>query len=342
MTEQTTPDIRVYTQKIWIATSIVALVFLFIWFIQATFSVLLLILAGALVALYFKGLSGLFHRKLHIPPKASLLIAVIATLLLLTFFLWFAGSRVQEQVTQLTDTLPAAIERFRSEINGSTIGQKAMQHFESAGQAKKLTGTIQSFFSSTFGILGDVYVVFFLAIFFTVSPGIYIKGFLKLIPPNGRQKAATILQETGTTLTKWLKGKLFAMLVVTILTAVGLLIMGVPMALALALIAGILSFIPNFGPLIAIVPAVLIGLLEGPTTALMVGGLYILVQVLESNFITPKIQQRLIDIPPALIILAQVFMGVLSGGWALLLATPIVVIVMVILQNLYIKQAESK
>ena len=144
----------------------------------------------------------------------------------------------------------------------------------------------------------------------------------------------------SSTLTKWLKGKIFSMFVVFILTAIGLVIMGIPMWLVLSLIAGLLSFVPNFGPLIALIPAVLIGLMEGPTTALMVLGLYMLVQVLESNLITPQIQQRLINIPPALIIIAQLVMSVLIGGWGLVLATALTAIVMVVLQELYIKKQE--
>ena len=110
------------------------------------------------------------------------------------------------------------------------------------------------------------------------------------------------------------------------------------MWLALALIAGILSFIPNFGPLIALIPAVLVGLMEGPVTAGLVAGLYILVQVIESNFITPVVENKLINIPPALIIISQLVMGILTGGWGLLLASPLMVIVMVVVKETYIKR----
>ena len=90
------------------------------------------------------------------------------------------------------------------------------------------------------------------------------------------------------------------MFVVFVLTSIGLLIIGVPLWLVLAIIAGLLNFIPNFGPLIAMIPAVLVGLLQGPQTALLIAGLYMLVQFLESNLITPTVQQKLVSIPPAL------------------------------------------
>ncbi len=114
-----------------------------------------------------------------------------------------------------------------------------------------------------------------------------------------------------------------------------------PLWLVLALLAGLLSFIPNFGPLLALIPAVLIGLMESPTTAAIVAGLYILIQFVESNFITTLVQQKLISMPPALIIIAQLLMGALTGGWGLVLATPLTVIVMVLVQELYINKMEK-
>jgi predicted PurR-regulated permease PerM len=333
-----TDTTRDFKKKVWTAVAIVALVVILLWILKATFNVLLLVLAGALIALYFRGLAGLLHRKLHVPQKGSLAISTIGSLLLLIGFFWFAGSRIQQQAVQLSDTLPSAIENFKQQLSQNPIGQRVLQKAQSGDSMKKATTVAQSFFRSTFGVLGDVYVVLFLGIFFTVSPKLYINGFLKLIPPKSKERAGEVVNTIGSSLTKWLKGKLFAMLVVAILTAIGLLIIGMPMAFTLALIAGLLNFIPNFGPLIAMVPAVLVGLMQGPTTALLVAGLYILVQVLESNVITPQIQKKLINIPPALIIIAQLLMGVLTGGWGLLLATPLMLIVMLLVQELYIKK----
>lgn len=108
------------------------------------------------------------------------------------------------------------------------------------------------------------------------------------------------------------------------------------MWLVLSIIAGILNFIPNFGPLIAMIPAVLVGFMQGTTTAAIVAGMYIVIQVVESNFITPMVQQKLVDIPPALIISAQLLISPLTGGWGLVLATPLMLILMILIQKLYI------
>lgn len=324
-----------FTRKVWITVSIVALFVIIIWIVKITFNAFLLILAGVLIALYFHGLSSLMQNKLSVPKKISLPVAIIGSLLLLVLFFWFAGDRIQAQADGLSETLPSAYENFKQKVADHPVGKKLIDNLPSPDSGKAAT-VFTTFFSTTFGVLGDLYVVIFLGIFFISSPKIYIDGFLKLIPKPGKRKASNVLDSLGYTLTKWLKGKILSMTVVFGLTAIGLLIMDVPLWLVLSLLAGLLSFVPNFGPLIAIIPAVLIGFMESGTTALLILGLYMLVQVLESNLITPKIQKKLINMPPALIITAQLFMGLLSGGWGLVLATPMVAILIVLLDKLYI------
>ena len=330
-----------FTKKVWIVGGIFALIVVVLLLIKATISVFLLILAGVLIAVFFRGLSGLICRKTHWKEGICLAISVIGTLLLIVALFWLVGAKVQSQVQELSDTLPSTIENAKSQLNQNPIGQKVVKKVSSPGSMKKAQVVAGKFFQTTFGVFGDLYVVLFLGIFFTVSPDVYKKGLVKLVPKKNRQKANDIVTKLGDNLKKWLKGKFFAMFVVFVLTAAGLLIIGMPMWLVLALIAGILNFIPNFGPLIALIPALLVALMQGPVTAAIVAGLYILVQVLESNFITPMVQQKLISIPPALIIIAQLLVAPLTGGWGLVLATPLMVIIMVLVQELYIQKQEA-
>ena len=145
-------------------------------------------------------------------------------------------------------------------------------------------------------MFGDLYVVLFIGIFFTVSPKTYSNGVVKLIPTNSQDKANEVLNKLGEQLCNWLKGKLLPMLIVFFLTAIGLAALGIPLWLVLAFLAGLLSFIPNFGPTIALIPAVLLTLSQSPEKALLVIGFYMLIQFIESNFITTLIQKKLINI----------------------------------------------
>lgn len=327
-----------FVQRVWIVTGIVSFTVVMLLLLKTSFSVLLLVLAGALIAIFFRSLAGLIQKKTKWSSTVCLLISTIGTFLLIAAVCWLIGAKVQAQVAELSDTLPATIDKTKAHLQSTPLGKKIVEKLSSPETADKAKGVAQRLFSTTFGILGDLYVVIFLGLFFTVSPKPYVEGFLHLVPTGGRRKARTVIDTIGDNLKKWLKGKLFAMLVVFVLTAVGLLIVGVPMWLTLSIIAGLLNFIPNFGPLIAMIPAVLISFLQGTNTALIIAGLYIVIQVIESNFITPMVQNKLIQIPPGLIIIAQLVMGVLTGSWGLVLATPLVAIVMAVVQETYLKK----
>ncbi|HVG42319.1 MAG TPA: AI-2E family transporter [Chitinophagaceae bacterium] len=331
-----------YSKKVWIKGGIYALIVIIILLFKATFNVLLLILAGALIAIFFRALSGLLCRKTKWKEGVCLAVSVIGTLLLVIGLLWLIGAKVQSQIEQLSDTLPKTVENAKAQLSQNPIGKKIVTKVSSPDSMKKAQGFASTFFKSTFGVFGDIYVVLFLGIFFTVSPQIYKKGIVQLIPKKGQEKGEDVLNKLGDNLKKWLKGTIFSMTVVMILTSIGLSVLGVPMWLALAIIAGILNFIPNFGPLIAMIPAVLVALMESPTTAAIVAGIYIVIQVVESNFITPMVQQKLISIPPALIIMAQLLISPLSGGWGLVLAIPLMIIIMILVQELYIKERDKK
>lgn len=331
-----------YQKKVWIKGGIYALIVILILLFKATFSVFLLILAGTLIAIFFRGLSGFISRKTKWKEGICLAISVIGTILIVVGISWLIGAKVQNQITELSDTLPKTIENAKDQLSQSPIGKKIVEKVSTPQAMKKAQDLAGSFLKSTFGIFGDIYVVLFLGIFFTVSPGIYTKGIVQLIPKKGQKKGEDVLNKLGENLKKWLIGKIFAMVVVMILTAIGLAIIGVPMWLVLAIIAGLLNFIPNFGPLIAMIPAVLVGLMLSPVTAVIIAGMYIVIQIVESNFITPQVQQKLIKIPPALIISAQLLISPLTGAWGLVLATPLMVIIMILVQELYIKERDKK
>lgn len=326
-----------FQKKVWIATGILALAIIVLLLLKVTFSVFLLVLAGTLIAIFFRGLSNLIQRKTKWKEGICVSISIIVTLLIVAGLFWLIGAKVQGQIAELMETLPKTIDNVKAKLNDSSIGEKIVDKLSSKNSMDKAQVFAGQFFQSTFGVLGDIYVILFIGIFFTISPKTYTKGMVQLIPLKGQEKADQVLNKLGEQLLNWLKGKLFSMFVVFVLTAMGLAIIGIPLWLVLALLAGLISFIPNFGPLLALIPALLVALLQSPQTAALVAGLYILIQFIESNFITTLVQKKLLNMPPALIIIAQLIMGALTGAWGLVLATPLIVIVIVLVQELYIK-----
>lgn len=346
MAEQQTIDEQnnlFYTKKVWITVGIIILMVIFFLLFKALFSLILLTLAGTLMAVYFYGCAGLLQRYIHLSPKLSIILSVVINIVLLAAFFWFMGARLQQQASQLSDTLPKTIQQLKSKINESTLGGKVMNYLNSSGNSKKTMAVVKNFFSSSFGILSDIYIVVLIGLFFTASPSVYKKGIIHLLPPKAKDTGDALLNDISDILRKWLKGQIFGFFFIAVLTGIGLLILGMPLVLTLALIAGLLNLIPNFGPIIALIPAVLLALTKGTTTVIIIICLYTFIQIIQSAVTQPLIQKKMISIPPGLVIMGQVAMGALGGFWGVLLAAPIVAIIMLLVNKLYVeKQSHHK
>jgi predicted PurR-regulated permease PerM len=127
------------------------------------------------------------------------------------------------------------------------------------------------------------------------------------------------------------------MVLVGILSATGLALLGVPLALILGIIAGLLDFIPYLGPLMAGVPAVLIAFSDSPTQALYVVVLFGLIQLFEGYLMEPLIENKTVCLPPALTIVMQVLFGTLFGLAGVALATPMTAVLAVVVTMLYVQ-----
>ncbi|WP_373057770.1 AI-2E family transporter [Zunongwangia sp. H14] len=343
MTEETRHEKEYsFVQKVWITGGILAIITVLLLLFKATFSVLILLLAGTLIAVFFRGISEYIKKKTGWKSGITMTISVLGTILIIAGIVWLIGSEIQSQLSQLSKSLPSTFQNARSYLSDSWLGQEVSERISIQNRDGKMMNVFSTFFKTTFGLLGDLYVILLVGAYLTATPFLYTRGIKKLVPPSGRGKADKVLSHLGHGLQQWLTGKIFAMFVVFVLTAIGLKIIGVPMWLALSIIAGFLNFIPNFGPLIAMIPAVLVALSQDPQTALIVVALYLVVQFLESNLITPKVQQHLISIPPALIITAQLIVAIFTGIWGIILATPIMLIAIILVEDLYVKPMEEK
>lgn len=330
-----------YLPKVWATIGITILTVIVALLSWKTIQVFLFILAGTIIAVYFHGFAGLIARKTKLSSKKSLALSIVTSLLFIIGVFYLIGTRVSGEAAQFSKEIPSLTKQARQYVDNNSTIQSIFGKIESSGIVEKASPLLSGFFNSTLGFFGDLYVVLFIGVFFTAAPELYKSGIVKLLPARARPKGSQIVAMISTNLRSWLKGMLFSMLVVFVLTAIGLAILGIELWLILALIAGLLSFIPNFGPIIAIIPAALVALSQSPTTALWVILLYCLIQVVESNFITPLVQQELINTPPALIIISQVFIGILLGGWGVVLATPILILAMVLINELYVKKQDE-
>jgi len=155
---------------------------------KASFSVLLLILAGTLIAIFFRGLSGIIQRKTKWKEGLCVAFSIIVTLLMVAGLFLLIGAKVQEQVAELIETLPETIDNAKVKLNDISIGEEIVDKLSSKKSLDKAQMFATQFFQSTFGVFGDVYVILFTVIFFTISPKTYTKGMVQLIPVKGQKR----------------------------------------------------------------------------------------------------------------------------------------------------------
>jgi predicted PurR-regulated permease PerM len=326
-----------YIQKVWHTVAIVALLVVVILIARVAFNVLLMVLAGILISVYFHGLGDMIERKTKWKRRICMTISVGGSFIILALLFWFMGAKISKQIAVLSDSLPQTVNTAKHKLSETTLGNKVLSYL-SDDNSDQMFATAKQFFSTSFGVLGDLYIILFLAIFFTTSPNLYKDGIIKLIPEDKKELGHCVIDRISYALKGWLKGMMLSMVLVFILLGIGLGIMSIPVALVLALLTGLLKLIPNFGSAAAMVPGVLLALTISTNTAIIVALIYVVTQTIVSYIVTPLIQKRMIDLPPALTILAQVLMGTLSGVLGVILAVPLLAIVMILVDELYVKK----
>jgi len=330
-----------YTIKVWQTTAIVCLTLVIILIVRVAFNVLLMALAGVLISVYFHGLADMIVEKTKFGRKLSLFISIGGTIILLGIITWFIGSKIQKQATELNNTLPQTISSVRVKMSKSPLGEKILE-YTSGNNSQKLLDTATSFFNTSFGVIGDLYIILFLGAFFTADPLLYKDGILILLPKQKKGSGRIILDRIRISLKGWLKSMLVSIVLITILIAVSLNIVGLPATTVLGLITGLLEIIPNFGPVIAMIPGVLLALTISTKTAVIVALIYIACQTIVASIVTPLLQKKIINIPPALTLLIQLIMGTLSGVMGIILAVPLLAILIIIIDELYVKEGNAE
>ena len=200
----------------------------------------------------------------------------------------------------------------------------------------KVFGVLGQLFSTTLGVTMNVAFVFFVGVFLATKPHFYRDNLARLFPKPKRSRVIEILDMLDETLFRWLQGRAATMAITGSGTAVVLWLLGVPLALTLGIVTGILTFIPTVGAFVALLLSMLVALSQGPSTVGWVVVLYAVLQFVESNVVTPLIQQRQTSVPPPLLLASQLMMGVLAGFLGVLVSTPLVASLIVLVREVYI------
>jgi predicted PurR-regulated permease PerM len=310
-----------------------AVVLLAVWVLSRY---LFLVFLCVLIAAMLCGLSELLCRVTRMHKMPALACVVVALVGLLGLFLWYVGPELAQQSTGLWKQVSDVVGRLRQEYGDTPFG-RMIADFSPQSESARIASSAASIAGTTVGGLVTVFLVFVISVYFALSPGLYLDGLVMLLPRDYRDRAREILMHVGRTLQFWLLGQAVDMVVVGLLTYAGLVLLGVKLPVALAVLAGLLTFVPYFGAIAAAVPAILVAMTDGWQKAAWVAVLFVVVHSVDGYLVSPLVQRRTVDMPPAMTILAMTVLGGLAGALGVILAAPLAAATLVLVREAYVE-----
>jgi predicted PurR-regulated permease PerM len=317
----------------------VALVVAAVVLVWALSGVVLLIFFAVLLAVVLRGAADWLAARTGVRVGFMLALVVIAIVALLAGFAFWIGPELVREGNSLAHRLSEQWESLRHGFEGTSIGRAVNQRAPSAapqGVAERLAAPLEKVVGLSFRTLASFVVLVVTALYFASAPEVYVRGVLHLIPIPYRPRVRQVMGELAHMLRLWLLGQFIDMLAVGVLAAIGLRLVGVPVPYALAVLAGLLTFVPYFGAIVAGIPAVLVALTVSVPTALWALGVFTLCHCVEGYIVGPLVQRRLIELPPALTVLAMTVMATLFGAMGVILGTPLAVVGLISVRMLYV------
>lgn len=294
--------------------------------------ILMLTFGAVVIAVVMRMAADPLARVFNMEERWAALLVLFLILLVLGVVGYFFGREIVDQFDRLRQRLPEGLDRVSgllrsggAEDAGKEVGAFSYRNVISAA-------------STTYSFVVDLILVVLVAAYLAFNPSLYRRGFLALMPAAWRPRVDLALATAGKALRGWLLGQLISMSVVGVLTGLGLWLVGVPLALILGLIAGLLEFVPVIGPFLSAVPGILLALADSPNKALYAALVYFAVQQLEGNLVMPLAQRWAVHLPPALGLFSLVAFGGLFGLPGLLFAAPLTIVLMALIRRLYLER----
>jgi predicted PurR-regulated permease PerM len=323
------------------AAALVAVLVFLLWY---ALDYVLLAFLGVLLALLLRAPANWLARRTGLAPGIALVLVALGLLALLGAGGYFFGNAVADQAVQLSERLPGVVNSILDRLRSRDWGQRLLemtQRGDSVSGTKVVSGALR-FAGSTLTVIADAVIVIFFAAFLAAQPAAYVDGLLRLVPARRRQRAGEVLGAMGIVLQRWLVGQSVLMLMMGLLTFAGLTLLKVPLALPLALLSGLLYFVPYLGAIASAIPAILIGLSVSGQMAAYVVLLFAGLHAVEGYLVEPLIQRKAVYLPPALILFSQVLLALLDGPLGLVVATPLAAALVVAVKMLYVEDVVER
>ncbi len=301
--------------------------------------IFLLLFAGILAAVLLSSIVDWIKATLKLKRGLALAVVLLAASALVFLALWITGPNIVEQFAKLQIDLPQAVQRLAERVKEHGWGRWLLVQWSGYSQLSDnisyaLT-QIGGIMLNTASVLAGLVIVGFLGLYLAAEPEVYFSGIRRATPLRYRANFDACAASAVRNLRWWLLAQMLSMAAVGTLVTIGLWILDVPLAGTLGMIAALMTFIPNVGPILSVIPAALLALAISPGRGLLTIALFILVHFLEGNIITPLLQRRIVRLPPALTLTAQLLLAVTAGPLGLALAAPLTAAALGIFQILF-------
>ena len=294
---------------------------------------LLLIFAGLVVASMLDGGTRLIRKVAPIPRGIALVLVVVLVVGFIGGVIYLTGVEIAAQAEQLRVTLEVQANRLSAWLTQLGVMPEKSDLKGLAQQALGTVGRLTSFIGGAIGAIASFILVLIIGLFVAMDPRLYERGLQWMVPLGSREQFAITLARMARTLRVLLAGRLAGMAFEGLLTWILLSIAGVPMALLLGILTGILAFIPNIGAFISGVLMVSVGFSAGPSQGMWAIAIYFAVQNFDGYVLLPLIAKHTVEMPPALTVSSQILASTLFGFLGLALADPIVAMIKVALER---------
>jgi predicted PurR-regulated permease PerM len=306
-------------------------------------SLLLLLFACSLVSLILLTITAAIRRRTRLPFGLALGLSVIGLLGLIAGAFTFFGATMQAEFAELAQRLPAAWASVQAQLSASSMGAAILERAQGlAPSGQSIVNAATTALAAVGGALSGLAIVLVGGLYLAAQPTLYAAGLLRLVPNASRGQVAETLDAVTASLRNWLKGQALGMLFVGAATGLGLWLVGVPAAWAIGLVAGLAEFVPYLGILVAGIPAIVLGFGQGTDTGLWTIAVLIAVQQIQGNLVMPLLQNKMVDLPPAVTIFGIIAAGTLLGVAGVLLATPLTIVVLVLVRRVYLGEDKQE
>lgn len=298
----------------------------------------ILAFGSVLIAIVIHAIAELYTARLRIAHQPALGGAIATVIGFLALLGWLFGVEFRQQVNTLVVAAPGLLSDLQAYMSQSAVGEKVSDAVRAAFAGSRVAQDIGEIARGAGELLLNAVLVLFGAIFFAVDPQVYERGFLLMVPPAKRAAVEDALGDVASTLLLWLRAQLIQMTVMGTMVGIGLWISGVPSPALLGLLTGLSEFVPYVGPVAAMLPALGLAATEGTDQLLWALTVFLVVRVVQTNFVTPYVTSRVIAIPPALSLFAIIGTGAVFGLFGLFFSGGILVVAFTLVRSLYLRE----